>query len=554
MSRRPREGTREGFQDKAVPGHEGFTCRVYDVDGAEVLAPQGASPIQIKEAALSAGRDQRYPVAFTVTVEGQEVRLNISWPEQEKFTILPITRDAASLNIGALAKELGVEERQIGQTQGSASTVKLGDGPQMHRGPLLVPGKTPLYIPDGALVHEEGRLIYGGSVQGANESLRAKLLAQIASPDVAIPPFADRHVHAFQPWWNPEELLSPREGQGGFDGSLPPTLRFETQIKENPEQAQAIAHELIETMIANGTGEAVVYGTSSLGAMEALLEAGKAFGSHFKTGFVFMDQDVNFIEGVRLEVNQNEVEDILRRIKVLAQQYPGSITIIDRFPIAVRSPLRKRLVQFCIENNLEYDTHANESQGEAGRTAQLYDERRILEVLKADGVFQPGMKPRLAHMIHQNEADWQIIQEAIQAGVPLEVVACPASNGYLESPKWDGQVVGFPFQALVDAGVRVSFGTDAGAGLVQNIASVAVHEMTRHHQGPRPTWAQVFKSATSQEANLQTGAPADWITVRPSQTSFQQELDPEVMVRRVLVAAQNGANITSMVLGGKRLR
>lgn len=294
---------------------------------------------------------------------------------------------------------------------------------------------------------------------------------------IIMPPTISTHSH-FQPPGVPGRLLE--EVDGKFSGWLPTTLQTETKVKNDPERARGMARRKFESYLAHGITGAIEYTTSSEQAARNVLEVAEEMGlkGRVKVGYVCMDQNIDFIDGVQLETS---VAEALESTERLLREYAGQIVVIDRFPIACSSALRRKLVELAGKYGARYETHVDESEGEAGIHQGIYNQR-IMATLFEDGVFKSGMSVGLAHGVHTSPREMDMIAEAIQDGCRVDIHACPNSNAQLGSHVTRGGLhTPFPLKQWRQIGANVSLGLDNGAGRGRSIAAEALWERGRPH-------------------------------------------------------------------------
>lgn len=381
---------------------------------------------------------------------------------------------------------------------------------------------------------------------------------------VMMPGTANTHCHIFQPPAIPGDLIQEDEN-GKLVGWLPETLKFETKVKENPELARRIARAKFDFYIQNGITASLEYTTSSEAAARTVLEVADemGFGDRIKVGYVAMNQGVDFIEGVAL---QSSDEEALRATENLLKEYGNRIVVIDRFPIAVTSSLRRKLAELAREFGVLYETHMDESEGEADIHAKSYNGARILETLFEDGVFEDGAKIGLAHAIHTNREEMKIIQERIKNGVEVNIRACSNSNAQLQSHRLsDGTYVPFPLKEWQEIGANVSLGLDKGAGRGVNIFAEALYERGRiHTDGVVPSYVDLLKMATVNgirslglPSGLEIGEKANFIVVKPAGVGvFYDEMPQnlEQLAGAVIEGGQDSRNIQDVFVNGRKLK
>lgn len=362
----------------------------------------------------------------------------------------------------------------------------------IERGVLLRPDENDGidFTRDGILVVEDGVVRFVGTVREAATRVHGLKLegnTGVLSEGgniiprtgaIIMPPTISTHSHIFQPPGVPGRLIE--EVDGKFSGWLPTTLQTETKVRNEPERARGMARRKFESYIAHGITGAIEYTTSSEQAVRNVLEVAEQMGlkDRVKVGYVCMDQNVDFIDGVKLETT---VEEALEATERLLKDYPGQIVVIDRFPIACSSELRRKLVELAGKYGARYETHVDESEGEAGIHQGIYNQR-IMSTLFADGVFESGMNVGLAHGIHTSPREMDMIAEAIQNGCKVNLHACPNSNAQLGSHVTTRDLhTPFPLRQWEQAGANVSLGLDNGAGRGRSIAAEALWERGRPH-------------------------------------------------------------------------
>jgi cytosine/adenosine deaminase-related metal-dependent hydrolase len=449
-------------------------------------------------------------------------------------------------------------------------------GTVFERGALFLPnesGKGLLYHPDGLVAVEDGQVRYAGSVEEdklCEGAVGNALVGELGrKPNrVILPGTVSTHSHVLQPPGIPGELWE--EHGNGPEGWLPLTLRFETLIKEDPERAKAIAEAKFKSYVENGITGALEYTTSSERAVEIVLDAAKEAGleSRVKVGYVCMDQGVDGIDGVSLETSVNEAVEVTERL-LNEEKFKGKIVVIDRFPIACSSKLRQKLVKLAKKYGARYETHANESEGEASSHEEIYHER-ILATLFKDGVFESGMIVGLGHGIHVLDEEFRRLEEAIRNGCDLTVHACPNSNMQLRSHTTEQENhVPFPLEQWRQIGARVAFGLDNGGGRGRSIFGEALAERARLHEKANgknwtPGHLDLLEMATVSGAaclglddGLKKGAQASYVVVKLDSVGtycLDFPEDAEKAAGLVIDAGQDSRLIQRVVVDGAVLK
>ena len=452
---------------------------------------------------------------------------------------------------------------------------------EVYGGTILMPGRDDSSdleaVPNAAVVVDElGNIDYAGAIKRTSDDVQTFIYGSLARkeqyggvpggvPYLIVPGAANTHCHTFQPPAIPGSLME-QDAEGNFDGWLPTTLKFETDVRLNPEKARAVARAKFKMYIDSGITSSLEYTTSSYEAARLVLEVAKEMrlSRGIKVGYVCMDQGVDFIDGVNLQAS---VEDSLGETEKLLKEFPGQVVVIDRFPIAVSSPLRKGLVKLAKEYGVLYETHFDESQGEAGIHEGIYDGKSIFQVLLDDGVFDPGNKVGLAHAIHTSPQVINLIGEKIDAGCKVYIRACPNSNAQLGSHIWDGNHVAFPLTEWLNSGAIVTLGLDKGAGRGVNIFGEALYERGRTHtDGFVPSNLDLLRMATTHgiaslgidpSIGLRSGKPASFVAIDVSSyKAFYPKLptDAESLAGIALEFGQDSSNVGVVWENGKILK
>lgn len=423
-------------------------------------------------------------------------------------------------------------------------------------------------IPDAVLVVKNRRLHYVGGVNTAPEDLRALIERKRVQAGVASVVGRDAHSHTFQPTWKRDEIICQRGEDEHLAGSLLSILPSETEVRNNPDLAEEIAWELRDRMVDNGVGEGVYYTTSSIPALRNMLKVmdENGFRGRVKMGYVAMNQNINNykgvpLPGVSLEISEEEETKVVEELKQVIRDYPDMVTVIDRFPIAVNSRLRKKLVELCKETDTDFDTHVDESVGEIGTTQFLYGGKTAIQVLKEDGVFTlKGAKQvvRLAHGLLTSDEDFETLRQAKEEGCKIEVAACASSNLNLNGHRInDTGFARFPYEKWKQVG-SVALGIDVGAGVTSSMCAEAAYFVARDPK-MQISWQDAYRAMAPKESNLQTGSRADWVHVHPHQITLLNRLlgriDPkernEEIVKHILVGAAANGGMEAMYLGGR---
>ncbi len=426
-------------------------------------------------------------------------------------------------------------------------------------------------IDDGLIVvAENGTIDHAGSVEEVKGQWQAnwgRPMTLLGGREqlVIMPTTVDTHDHSSQPLGIPGELIMDN-GDGEFSGWLPDTLRQgELRAKGDPALAYQIALSKLHEFRRNGIGMVLEYTTSSVEVALATVMAAQKVGIRVRAGYVAMDQKIdNIAPGL-----QTTGDEAVRATREFLEKAGRHGVVIDRFPIAVSSETRRRLAELAREFGVLYETHCAESVDEKDIHNGIYGTKSIVETLDRDGVFAPGGKVGLAHMIHLNKEEIDLLGLRIKQGCEISVRACPNSNQQLGS-HWDsGIYMPFPLRELEQAGAIVTLGTDQGAGRNSNIFREMLDERGRHEPGRAPSNVSLLKygilngyrslGVGPEHLRMKPGVPAEFMIVRMAGAGGFYKVgdnygDIESTAARVIEGGQTPDNIHMMYVGGKRVK
>lgn len=213
--------------------------------------------------------------------------------------------------------------------------------------------------------------------------------------------------------------------------------------------AVAVAREFVAGLADAGTTTALVFGAHFLDATEALFTEADRVGLRVTSGLVVGDRD---LRDELLTTPAQAYDDGL----TLAKRWHGvrrsRYAVIPRFSLSCTPDLLDACAALMndVPGSL-MTTHLNENREEIGRVRELFPEcPSYLDTYASHGLL--GSTSVFAHDVHPRGDELGALASAEAA-----VAHCPSSNSSLGSGH-------FPMRAHVDAGVRVSLGTDVGAG------------------------------------------------------------------------------------------
>jgi len=454
----------------------------------------------------------------------------------------------------------------------------------VYRGLIIrFAGKDLELVHDGMVIVEDGKIAVADSIPNLISTKKDLLEKQgfriegdsiflhdkEVSPtqQVIMPPTTNLHDHSFQPPGIPGELIVFDERVKQLVGWLPTTLKEgEYAAKQDKEVARRMIKAKLEKFASNGVGSFLEYTTSSVEATEVVLEEAKNIGLRVVAGYVCMDQGMDDIQ-VGL---QTSAEEAIKSTEYLLKTYGSErIAVIDRFPIAVSSPTRKRLAEMAREHGALFDTHMDESVNEKNIHEEIYGTQSIATTLLDDGVFEPGSRVGLAHAIHTKPEEMERLKKKMQEGCVVSIRACPNSNAHLGS-HWDGDTyVEFPLDEWEATGALITLGTDQGAGRGWNIFDEMLDEKRRHPISRKPSHVNLLRYGTlngllslgvdPNSTNIIEGNHAEFVVVRMAGAKGfyepgSHDEDLETVAARVIEGGERSTSVLALYVNGRKIK
>lgn len=291
-----------------------------------------------------------------------------------------------------------------------------------------------------ALAVHDGVITFRGSLAEAQH--RHPEAEVIGIEGLLLPGFVDTHVHYPQP-----RII------GGLGMPLLEWLDRcalpEEARMADLAYAQSVAGEFVAGLIGAGTTTALVFGSHYAAATDALFATAHRKGVRMTAGLVVADQELR--------------ADLLTTPERAACEASGLVEAWHgkgklRYAVTPRFALSStpELLESC-RGTLEgtpgvfFTSHVNENPTEIAVVAGLFpDASSYSDVYDRHGLL--GSRSLLAHNVHPTDAELSRL-----AASGTAVAHCPSSNSSLGSGL-------FPLRRHVEAGVRVSLGSDVGAG------------------------------------------------------------------------------------------
>ncbi|XYJ09724.1 guanine deaminase [Telluria sp. B2] len=294
---------------------------------------------------------------------------------------------------------------------------------------------------DGLLVIEDGRVNAAGDYEQLVSTLPAGLEPHDYRGQIITPGFIDTHLHYPQT----DMIASPAPGL------LPwlDTYTFPTERQfGDPAHARATAEFFLDELARCGTTTAVVYCTVHRESVDAFFEASEARNLRMVAGKVLMDRNCpDFLRDLEGQVGESEA-----LINKWHKHARSLYAITPRFaPTSTPAQLQAigELAKAYPDTFIQ--THVSENRDECSWVRELYPaSRSYLDVYDGYGLMRP--RALFGHCIWLDDEDF-----ARMAATGSSASVCPTSNLFLGSGLFD-------FEKADGAGVKVSLGTDVGAG------------------------------------------------------------------------------------------
>ena len=322
-----------------------------------------------------------------------------------------------------------------------------GGSEVLYRGTVLDTPQSP--FADGRLRAESdaGLLVSGGLIvaRGPFEEVRRQhAAAEVVDlrGGLLLPGMVDTHVHF------PQVRV--------IGGLGMPLLRWLEQCAlpeearlADVDYARAVAAEFTAGLVEAGTTSALVFGSHFASAVDVMFEQAQETGLRVTTGLVVSDR---VLRDELLTTPERAYEEA----KALAERWHGNrrlrYAVTPRFSLSCGDALLASCAALLKDVPGSFFTsHLNENVAEVMAVGELFDGAiDYLDTYDRQGLV--GRRSVLAHNVHPTDR-----QLALLAAQDASVAHCPSSNSALGSGL-------FPLRRHHEHGVRVSLGSDVGAG------------------------------------------------------------------------------------------
>nr|WP_300144065.1 guanine deaminase [Propionicimonas sp.] len=216
----------------------------------------------------------------------------------------------------------------------------------------------------------------------------------------------------------------------------------------DPEYAAAVAEEFVLGLLRAGTTTVLAFGAHFAPAMDRLFEAATRWGIRLVSGLVVSDRT---LPEDLLTTPDQAYADGLR----LARRWHGrrrlGYAVTPRFSLSCSEEMLESCAALLTSvEGARFTSHLNENLDEIEGVRRAFGTATYLDTYSRPGLVGAGSV--FAHNVHPEAAELDALADA-----GASVAHCPTSNAMLGSGL-------FPLRQHLEHGVRVSLGSDVGAG------------------------------------------------------------------------------------------
>ncbi len=363
------------------------------------------------------------------------------------------------------------------------------------------------HVDDGALLIDDGRIVFCGAWQDAVAMAPAGTPVDDHAGKLLLPGFIDTHLHY------PQTDIIAAPASGLLDWLERYTYPAERQFAEAAVATEA-AGFFCDELLRNGTTTALVFATVHPSSVDAFFEVAQQRGLRMVAGKVMMDRHCpDFLR----DSAQSSYDDSRR----LIERWHGVGRL--RYAVTPRFAITSSEAQLAAAGALarEFPTvtlhsHLAESAAEVAQVRALFPRARsYLDVYDHFGLLrQPSL---YAHCIHLDAHDRRRMAECGAAAA-----FCPTSNLFLGSGLFD-------LRQALDDGLRVGIATDVGGGtsfsMLRTLAAAWQVSQLNGYALPalRAFWLSTLGGAEALGladwiGNFAAGKEADCIVLDPNAT------------------------------------
>ncbi|MDB5472419.1 MAG: guaD [Caulobacter sp.] len=306
------------------------------------------------------------------------------------------------------------------------------------------------HYPDGLLLVEGGRVVNAGAWEELAPTLPEGVPVEHLPGRILTPGFVDGHIHF------PQLDMVGSPGGALLDWLERYTFPAERAFAD-PAHATQAAGRFLDTLLANGTTTAMVFGSVHAASVEALFEDALARDMRLIAGKCLMDQGP---EGLR-DTAVGGAEETQALIRAWRGRGRLGYAVTPRFALGSSREQLALAGRLVADNpGVWMQTHLSENVAEIEATRQAFPEAAdYLDVYDRFGLVTD--RSLFAHAIHLDDRALTRMGQARCA-----CAFCPTSNLFLGSGLFD-------LERTRGFGVKVALGTDIGAGTSWSLLTTA---------------------------------------------------------------------------------
>ena len=306
------------------------------------------------------------------------------------------------------------------------------------------------HFPDGLLLVENGRIVEAGAWSDLSPKLAEGTPVESLPGRILTPGFVDGHIHF------PQLDMVASPGGALLDWLERYTFPAERAFAD-PAHATEAAGRFLNTLLANGTTTAMVFGSVLATSVEALFENALARDMRLIAGKCLMDRGP---EGLR-DTAVGGAEETQALIRAWRGRGRLGYAVTPRFALGSSREQLALAGRLVADNpDVWMQTHLSENEAEIEATRQAFPEAAdYLDVYDRFGLVTD--RSLFAHAIHLDDRALGRMGQARCA-----CAFCPTSNLFLGSGLFD-------LERTRGFGVKVALGTDIGAGTSWSLLTTA---------------------------------------------------------------------------------
>ena len=331
------------------------------------------------------------------------------------------------------------------------------------------------------------------------------------------PGFVDTHLHL------PQFDMIGAHGLPLLDWLENVTFPSE-QKWEDESYAQNMTERVLNQCLSVGTTAVCAYATVHHAAAIAAIETAKKINMRGVIGQVLMDRNA---PDYLCRDPKKQIDEAKSTLVAFPPNERLSAAVTPRFAISCTPDLLRDAGVLAVEHDAVVQTHLAETARECDFVRELFDGVNYVNVYKNANLVGPRVV--FGHGIHLDQADRRLLSESSAI-----IAHCPTANSFLRSGTMNRQ-------QLLDDSVRVSLGSDIGAGYERSMVRVgramieSASGLGENYPSPAEAWYQITagNADTMQWADagrIEKGNPADILIVEPSVPWLDSSIDPLAML------------------------